>query len=248
MGFRQPLGCRGFLVAVSALLAAACGGRSAGLDAGSGASGTSGAGGLAGAAAGASGAVAEPDPSLPPPTGPFAVSDYFEPVGLGDGADPNNLEIDVNRSCKARPPGAVGDCYRFIAGYAAELWTGAWWLLPSARHEALPIAGSALRRVTFWAAVEHAPQKYSFTIGGFDGALSDPPTLGRDLLNTRTETTLTREWQQIGIDLPSPEQQLHQGPITTLASALTWSTNAQLSPTDLGDSPQTLYIDGIVYE
>jgi hypothetical protein len=68
-----------------------------------------------------------------PIEGPFIVSRYFTPSGLmGDGAVPGRLTVDINDNCKQpRPPGAQGDCYRFLYKVGDVKWSGAYWVFPA---------------------------------------------------------------------------------------------------------------------
>jgi hypothetical protein len=68
-----------------------------------------------------------------PIVGPFVVSQFFTPSGLmGDGAVPGRLTVDINKNCKVpRPPGAQGDCYRFLYKPSTVKWAGAFWVTPA---------------------------------------------------------------------------------------------------------------------
>jgi hypothetical protein len=68
-----------------------------------------------------------------PIEGPFVVSQFFTPSGLmGDGAVPGRLTVDINERCKVpRPPGAQGDCYRFVYQPGAVKWSGVYWVAPA---------------------------------------------------------------------------------------------------------------------
>jgi hypothetical protein len=65
--------------------------------------------------------------------GPFVVSEFFTPSGLmGDGAIPGRLTVDINKNCREpRPPGAQGDCYRFVYKPGDVKWAGAFWVTPA---------------------------------------------------------------------------------------------------------------------
>jgi hypothetical protein len=133
-----------------------------------------------------------------PIVGPFVVSQYFTPSGfMGDGAVPGRLTVDVNRNCKARPPGAQGDCYRFIYKPDTVKWAGAYWVFPANSWGTVPgrdiigpvdlqvtdperpgtpnLRGYNYMRVKY--AVEPLPgeQKLHFWVGRLDGRTSMPP-------------------------------------------------------------------------
>ena len=199
------------------------------------------AGGVSSIAAGAAGS----NPSQQRPLGPFTVSDYFVVRGLGDGQDPKNLQVDVNQHCKSRPAGTQGDCYRFSYQFASESWTGASWV-PRAGSEPILIEPARLHYLTFWAAVDYAPQTCTFIAGGIQGRAEIPPVPGDDQFSQQTLGHLTTDWQKFTIYLPTAEQQQLE-PIHSLVGALTWSLNTLDGP-DRGARPQVLYLDGIVYE
>lgn len=133
-----------------------------------------------------------------PIVGPFVVSQYFTPSGLmGDGAVPGRLTVDINKNCKARPPGAQGDCYRFVYQPGDVKWAGAYWVTPAnnwgtspGRDIVGPIdtgtpdpgkPGSPNLRRYQWARVKYAAEPLPgeltlhFWTGRLDGRVSVPP-------------------------------------------------------------------------
>ena len=129
-----------------------------------------------------------------PIVGAFLVSDYYTPSGLmGDGQTPGLLTEEINQNCKARPPGAQGDCYHFVHHIGDLRWSGAYWVYPANSWGTVPgrdligpvdrgmdSTGKPLRgynRVRFWAAIDPlpVPPKFNAFVGGIDGSTAVPP-------------------------------------------------------------------------
>ena len=210
-----------------------CGGRASDSAAGSGnasgapsSSGAPSAGGGAdsggadsGGADGAGAAAA-----LPPPAGPFAVSQYFAPDLLGDGATPGKISVDINDHCKVRPDGARGACYRFVYTFGDVAWGGAQWLIGGSnwgQQPGLPITAASLHRVSFYAAEDGGTDIVNFVIGGVNGAAGVPPGTYTDTFERQVSETLSADWQKFEIDIPQPSD--FQPPITSLLGAFTWA-------------------------
>jgi hypothetical protein len=82
---------------------------------------------LLAAAAGACVSPAEP-PGEPLPV-PFVVSDYYSPDGFfGDGEVRGQLQLD--KACPSRPPGAGGDCYTVSYRPGVKRFAGIFWQHP----------------------------------------------------------------------------------------------------------------------
>ena len=207
----------------------------------------------------------------PPPEGPFTVSDYFAPSGaMGDGATRGNVAVNA-APCKARMPGARGDCYTFqylgsepylVEGNSGTCsWAGLMLQFPDNNwgdEAGLPIPGAQLTTVRFLAASDQAEELVNFQIGGVGVRPEDPPPSNTcppvltppgpyydSILNTAAHE-VGPEWQAISIPIlpryPSTDGSA-PAPIDTLIGALGWSLNGTTTPL-----PKTLYIDDLVYE
>jgi hypothetical protein len=136
-------------------------------------------------------------PQKAPPTGPFAISEYFAPSGaMGDGATQGNLVIETSSGCKDRPAGARGYCYRFqyVANnpYTTPItkstgvcnWAGLFFQHPDnnwGELSGLPVPAGKLSKLTFQVAVGAGTELMTFQMGGIgvpplpDGAPPPPP-------------------------------------------------------------------------
>jgi hypothetical protein len=106
----------------------------------------------------------------------FAVSDYFTPdLYTGDAQVVGSFSVAVNTGCKARPPGARGNCY-VITYYAApnetDPWAGINWVFPannSGDSIGRAVDTARFQQVRFFAAVEGPTP---FTTNGVEGVLA----------------------------------------------------------------------------
>jgi hypothetical protein len=137
-------------------------------------------------------------PQKPPPTGPFAVSEYFAPSGaMGDGATAGNLVIQTSSGCKDRPAGARGYCYSFqyvaMNPYTTPItkssgdcrWAGLFFQYPDnnwGEQPGLPVPAGKLTKLTFQIAVGAGSELMTFQMGGIglpplpDGGAPPPPS------------------------------------------------------------------------
>jgi len=206
-----------------------------------------------------------------PVKGPFYVSDFFTPSGdMGDGEFAGNLITTFNTACKARPPNAGGDCYRFDYYVSSEKWAGVYWVFPSNSWGAYPgrsIIGPvdlgngqhSYNSVTFSAAVDQATLDanpgglfVNFIAGGIDGSQASPPQPYADQSCTggpstcvpfkaEQGTTLDTDWQKISIDISNT-------PLTAVIGAFAWVSSYPPTAVPGMTPPQTIFIDDIVWE
>lgn len=218
MGFREWLG-----VSCGVLFLMSCGGR---------ASSSSDPGAAAGSAGGASA------PSREPPTGPFAVSDYFSPsVDLGDA---DFVTMTAGSQCKTRPVGARGQCYRFDLDRGPQGWAGAFWLYPSANQGEQPglsIPSAGVTRVTFKAALDVGESRASFFVGCVGGLGVAP---NGDATCRNTDAMLTTEWQTFEIELDP----FGLEPVARLVGGFGWALNFE----EPSATSKVLYVDDLVFE
>jgi hypothetical protein len=182
-----------------------------------------------------------PTPSDPGPLGePFAVSNFFTPSGyMGDGERLGQLNADVqNDRCKQRPPGAVGDCYRFVYLPGAKQWAGVYWVFPAnnwGSRAGRRVDGARFKQVRLQAASATPDLVVNF----FVGRINDPTLPNRDRVSGSTGLRLGTAWTTIRIDIAG--QQFER-----VIGALAWSLPY---PTDWdGKQPVELYLDDIVWD
>jgi hypothetical protein len=171
---------------------------------------------------------------------PFAVSNFFTPSGyMGDGARLGMLEADVhNAGCKERPPGAVGDCYRFVYHPADNRWAGVYWVYPAnnwGSRAGRRIAGERFKEVRLQAASATPDLLINFLVGG----INDPILPNRDRVSAQTSVRIGTEWQTIKLDVSGQD-------FDRLIGALAWSLPY---PEDWdGQQPVVIYLDDIVWD
>lgn len=94
-----------------------------------------------------------------PIDGPFAVSDYFSQSGfMGDGMLSGFLTASTNEECKARPPKAEGNCYRFSYELGSEKWAGSYFQYPANNWGSQPgrKIEATFQDVSFFIAAEYS--------------------------------------------------------------------------------------------
>jgi hypothetical protein len=212
-----------------------------------------------------------------PVKGPFYVSDYFTPSGdMGDGEFAGNLITTFNESCKARPPNAGGDCYRFDYHVSTRYWAGVYWAFPSNSWGAYPgrsvigpvDLGNGLHSynsVTFYAATDQATldevQKetpnatglfVNFIAGGIDGSVATPALPYSDVSCTGGPDTCVPFKATKGTSLTTEWQpisiDISNTPITAVIGAFAWVSTFSMTAVPGVTPAQTIYIDDIVWE
>jgi hypothetical protein len=171
---------------------------------------------------------------------PFAVSNFFTPSGyMGDGARLGQLQADVaNDACKERPPGAVGDCYRFIYYPSDSMWAGVYWVYPAnnwGSRAGRLVAGPKFKQVRLQAASATPDLLINFLVGG----INDPILPNRDRVSASTSVRLGTAWQTITLDVSGQD-------FDQLIGALAWSLPY---PEDWdGLQPVLFYLDDIIWD
>jgi hypothetical protein len=76
---------------------------------------------------------------------------------MGDGMLPGYILADVDEDCKARPGGALGNCYRFTYSVGEEKWAGVYWQHPANNWGSRPgrSIGTTFSGMKFTAAAEY---------------------------------------------------------------------------------------------
>jgi hypothetical protein len=171
---------------------------------------------------------------------PFAVSNFFTPSGyMGDGEKLGQLDAEVlNGHCKPRPPGAVGDCYRFVYQPGAKMWAGVYWVFPAnnwGTRAGRRIEGQRFRQVRLQAASATPDLVVNF----FVGRISDPTLPNRDRVSASTGLRLGTEWTTIRLDISGQE-------FERVIGALAWSLPYPMEWD--GRQPVVLYLDDIVWD
>ncbi len=164
-----------------------------------------------------------------PPSGSFAVSDYFVPAAVLQGA-PGHVITHINDGCMTRPAAALGDCYRFDFQEAS---LGALWQYPAGNFGDAPglALPSGLTKVSFWAAVtggEVAMPSFEFGAG-----YPVPDVAYPDTFAVTNDVKLSAEWQYFEVALPQPAP-------TSLVMAFKFDSYVT--------SGERFYLDDLVYE
>ena len=171
---------------------------------------------------------------------PFAVSNFFTPSGyMGDGARLGQLKADVlNETCKTRPPGATGDCYRFIYYPSASMWAGVYWVYPAnnwGSRAGRLIAGPRFKRVRLQAASATPDLLINFLVGG----INDPTLPNRDRVSAVTSLRLGTDWQTVTLDVSDQD-------FDHVIGALAWSLPYPEGWD--GERPVVFYLDDVVWD
>lgn len=169
----------------------------------------------------------------------FAVSSFFTPSGyMGDGEKLGRLSGKVNQGCKARAPGAQGDCYVFEYRPGPFVWAGVYWVYPANNWGSRPgrrVQGAKFRTVRLRAAVEPAGTTVNFVVGG----IADPLLPNRDRVSATASVKLTQAWTDVTLDVSGQD-------FTEVIGALAWSMAFPLS---LGENGVArLYLDDLVWD
>jgi len=168
-----------------------------------------------------------------PPTGPFAVSDYFSPTDRQqDALDPTTFRIDQNKNCKERPAGARGACYRItqtseFIGHAILFWRPT-----ESPGEGLPLPQN-LTRISFQVAFEPGSRLIFFYAGA-----SYANESARDDFQLSIGLEPNAEWQR-------GEMLFTRGVPTSVIHAFGFDF---ITPGGGENIPATLYLDDLVYE
>jgi len=174
-------------------------------------------------------------PDVPVPV-PFAVSDYYSPDGYwGDGETRGALVVD--KSCPARAPGAVGDCYTITYRPGDHRFAGINWQYPHnnwGTQPGLPIAAGAAR-ITLQARGQRGGEKLGVGAGqGGDHPHRDGFTIGP------LDVDIGAQWGALAIPLGGQSYQGADGVI----AAFVVSLNA--GPDEQG--PIVVYLDDLRWQ
>ncbi|HEY4104893.1 MAG TPA: hypothetical protein VGM44_13430 [Polyangiaceae bacterium] len=185
-----------------------------------------------------------PDASSAAVAAPFTVSDYFVPSGYeGDasvlGVDPKAIVVDY--SCKPRPAGAHGVCYRYTytpvpVAEKGVGWGGVEWQSPAdnwGQDQPQPVTPNATH-VSFYAGADSDGEAVQFLVGGLSATDPDgAPLPYADQIKATLSATLTTELTRYDIALPTGANYNY------VVGAFGFSIEAS------GGTPQTLYLDDI---
>lgn len=179
------------------------------------------------------GCVSPAEPAREPIAVPFVVSDYFSPDGFfGDGEIRGQLELE--KQCPDRPPGAQGDCYTVRYRPGVKRFAGIFWQFPHNNWgfwPGLEVAPGAAR-ITFQARGSRGVEVLNAGAGQRDG-----PNPHRDLFKLEeTTVALGTAWTAHEVQFRGES---YQGP-SGVIGAFMFSIRA---PED--DTPTTLYLDDI---
>ena len=145
----------------------------------------------------------------------------------------------VNDACPSRSPNPAGDCYavtydagnvQATQGFAAVIWQ-----YPNnnfGAYPGIPVTPGATT-VSVWARGGSGGEKIQFEVGG----IGDPTLPYKDTVNVQTGSmTLTTDWQQFTIGLPST-----YGPVL---GGFGWVVKGP-APGTASAAPIVFYLDGI---
>jgi hypothetical protein len=201
----------------------------------------------------------------------FAVSDYFTPgLYTGDAQLAGNFSVAVNKGCKARPPGARGNCY-VVTYYAPPNepapWAGIEWVFPannSGDSMGRAVDTARFQQVRFFAAVEGPTP---FATGGAEGVLTTfigyvgNGSPNDDALGVSTifpvgaplDATLRpfhvplTEFTR-GYNCPPSGPECVDGAAARVIGAFGWSIAYPLDGDPTGKSPVKIYLDDVVWD
>jgi len=176
---------------------------------------------------------------------PFNVSDYFTPTGYeGDGANIEDVTLVtmVNDACPTRSPNPVGDCYSVTydqgAPEATQGFAGILWQYPGNNFGEYPghTVQPGATAVTFWARGASGGESVEFEVGGID----DASLPYHDTISVLSSPmSLTTEWQQITVALPSS--------YGAVLCGFGWIVKAA-TPGATPAVPVVFYLDGIQWQ
>jgi hypothetical protein len=198
-------------------------------------------------------ACSSEDPAADEAEDGLVVSSQFAAQGaMGDAETLGNLVTYDAMGCKARPAGAVGDCYAYDYIAGPLLWAGLYWQHPAnnwGSTPGLPVDGERLTKFTFQAAVEAGPEQVKFVIGGIGTDRTPQEKIMfpyEDQMKAEVTFSVTTEWQTF--EIPVPKQSDGVTPISELLGAFAWYLEHP-DGIDYTTAPtKTLYLDDLVYE
>lgn len=150
--------------------------------------------------------------------GPWVPSGYMGDTG----------SISMDDSCTDNPHSGK-QCLKVVFN-KADGWGGVFWQDPANdwgdKEGGVNLTGA--KKLTFWVRGKNGGEKVKFSFGG----LKDKPY--SDTANGEKEVTLTKEWQQVTIDLAGKD-------LSRIKSGFVWVLAGQGAPVEF-------YLDDIVYE
>lgn len=171
-------------------------------------------------------------PSVDAP--PFIeVNKLFFPSGwMGDGEDgKKHIQVD---SIWRENPHSVPTCYKWSYQPGAKGWAAVAWQYPENNYGRKPgrnLTGQGFTKVTFWVRGNKGGEQLTFKAGGH----TDPSFNYQASFEAETPMTLTKDWQQGMIKLPTN--------LSNIAAGFVWVAARDDNPDGI-----VFYLDDIRYE